>query len=567
MNRRAVAEAARAGASATSAVAALLALALLGGGWLWYALLTTTLLIAWAVERRPELGTQVPARVLLVAAITGHAVGAAGATWPAVSGALLGGVLLVEGPVRRLARPWYHCVNLPVRPGVAANLVVDGTAWLVNSAAVALVGLAAVLGVTGWSVLLPSAAAGGLTAWLAVDGVGRWRTGHRGELARLTRELTRYGPRFLLYFSAPPGSEYQARMWLPQLARLEEPFIVVLAERHNLGPIAASTAAPVVVYETFEALDAVMVPSLRAAFYVNNGMKNAHCVRYTRLTHVQLYHGDSDKAVTASPLNAMFDRVFVAGQAAIDRFAAHGVDIPREKLRIVGRPQVAALRVATGHIGAVPDKVVLYAPTWPGAYADSNHCSLPVAESIIEGLLERGVTVILRAHPYAARDRRCADHLRRAARRLAEDRARTGRAHLWGAAATTDLTLFECMNLSHAMICDVSSVASDYLYTGKPMAITDMTGAGSAFVTAFPVARAAYVLDAHATNLAAVLDDLLERDPLADVRRELRTYYLGDAPPDRYADTFLAEARRCLADGPAGAGGPRPRPSPEEVAA
>lgn len=567
MNRRAVAEAARAGAPATSAAAALLVLALLRGGWLWYVLLTATLLVAWAVERRPELGTQVPARVLLVAAVTGHAVGAADAGWLAVSGALLGGVLLAEAPVRRLARPWYHCVNLPVRPGTAASLVVDGTAWLVNSAAVALLGLAAVLGVTGWSVLLPSATTAGLTAWVAVDGLARWRTGHRGELARLSRELARYGPRFLLYFSAPPGSEYQARMWLPHLARLDERFIVVLAERHNLGPVGASTAAPVVAYETFEALDAVMVPSLRAAFYVNNGMKNAHCVRYTRLTHVQLYHGDSDKTVTASPLNKMFDRVFVAGQAAVDRFAAHGVDIPRKTLRIVGRPQVAALEVATGHIRDVPDKVVLYAPTWPGAYADSNYCSLPVAESIIEGLLERGVTVILRAHPYAARDRRCAEHLRRAERRLAEDRARTGRAHLWGVAATTQLSLFDCMNRSHAMICDVSSVASDYLYTGKPMSITDMTGAGDAFVTTFPVARAAYVLDAHATNLTAVLDDLLERDPLAEVRRELRTYYLGDAPPDRYAETFLVEARRCLADDAAGAGGPRPRPSPEEVAA
>ncbi len=78
------------------------------------------------------------------------------------------------------------------------------------------------------------------------------------------------------------------------------------------------------------------------------------------------------------------------------------------------------------------------------------------------------------------------------------------------------------------------------------MAITDMTGDGDAVTTAFPVARAAYVIDREASNLPAVLDDLLERDPLRSVRAEMRTHYLGDAPPERYAEVFLTEARRCL---------------------
>src|SRR5690606_41046778 len=72
-------------------------------------------------------------------------------------------------------------LNLAVRPGLAATLVTDGTAWLVNSAAVALFGLAAALGVTTWSVFVPPAAAGGLAAWLAVDGLVRWRTGRSEE--------------------------------------------------------------------------------------------------------------------------------------------------------------------------------------------------------------------------------------------------------------------------------------------------------------------------------------------------------------------------------------------------
>lgn len=548
MNRHAAAAAAGAGVPAIVAVGAFLGLTLWDTPWPGYGLMVLALVVSGVANRPVVLGTDVAVRVLLIAAVLAHTAGADQSSGPLVlSGALLLGVLLSEPVLRRLARPWYHAAHLPgARPGRPAAMVADSTGWLVNSAAIALLGLAAVLGATGWSVLVPSVAAAALAGWQAADGGARWRTGHRAELAALSRAVQRYGPRFLLYFSAPPGSSYQARMWLPYLAQLGEPFLVVLPERHNLAPLAAASRAPVVVCETFEALDAVMAPSLRAAFYVNNGMKNAHCVRYARLTHVQLYHGDSDKAVTASPLNAMFDRVFVAGRAAVDRFAAHGVDIPATKIRIVGRPQVSDLEVTGGHIREVADPVVLYAPTWPGAHADSGHCSLPIADAIIDGLLERGVTVILRAHPYAARDRRCAEYLRRAGQRLAEDRARTGRRHLWGRAAGTDLTLFDCMNRSAAMVCDVSSVASDYLYTGKPMAITDMTGAGDHATAAFPVARAGYVLDRAATNLKSVLDDLLERDPLAAARRDLRAYYLGDAPPDRYAETFLTEARRCL---------------------
>jgi hypothetical protein len=546
MSRYAAAAAARTAAPAGLAVLAFLLITFTPAVWPGYAVLLLALAAGWAAHHPTQLGTGVASRVLLAvsalvpAATTGYAVPAA------VTGGVLLGLLLSENLLHRLARPWFHAEHLPARPGPAAAAVVNGTAWGVNAGAVALVGLTTVAGVTGWVLVLPALAAAGFTAWLLADGLRRWRTGHRAELAVLTGQLRRHAPRFLLYFSAPPGSEYQVRMWLPQLERLGEAYAVVLPERHNLAAIAASTRAPVVVCDTFEALDAAMVPSLRAAFYVNNGMKNAHCVRFTGLTHVQLYHGDSDKAVTASPLNAMFDQIFVAGQAAIDRFAHYGVSIPRERFRVVGRPQVAALAVAEGHVGDRAERTVLYAPTWVGAHADSSYCSLPIAGAIIEALLGCGATVVLRPHPYTDRHRASAAHLRRAEQVLAQDRARTGREHRYGRATSTELGLFDCMNLADAMICDVSAVASEFLYTGKPFALTDMVGAGDAFADTFPLARAAYVIDRGAGNLDQVLGDLLERDPLRDDRRKLRGYYLGEFPPERYAEAFLTEARKVL---------------------
>ena len=68
-----------------------------------------------------------------------------------------------------------------------------------------------------------------------------------------------------------------------------------------------------------------MVSTLRCVFYVNNALRNVHVVRYAGVRHVQLNHGDSDKATSYNPVFRMFDRNFVAGQAAVDRFGAHGI--------------------------------------------------------------------------------------------------------------------------------------------------------------------------------------------------------------------------------------------------
>lgn len=548
MSRHLLAAVFRVAAPAVLSLSALLALALTEDARLGLPLLGLAVLSSLAAHRRPRLGTDLPARVLATAAVVVLAASAASPPVTLVTGALLLGLLSAEPVLHRLGRPWYQAIRLPVRPSWPARLVDHGGAWLINSAAVVVTGLLAALPAPGWWLVVPGALAAVGNGWWLLDGLRRWRSAHRGELAALTRALEAHRPVFLLYFSAPPGSEYQARMWLPYLAELGEPFLVVTPETHNLAPLAAHTTAPVVAYDTFEALDAIMVPSLRAAFYVNNGMKNTHCVRFTRLTHIQLYHGDSDKAVTASPVNQLYDRLFVAGQAAVDRFAAHGVRIDPERFRIVGRPQVAQLAVAETHVSEVRDPVVLYAPTWVGAHADVNYCSLPVAERIVTGLLARGATVILRPHPYSERHRESAAILRRLEQLLARDQQQTGRPHRFGRAATVERDLFACMNESHAMICDVSSVASEYLYTGKPFAITDMTGQGADFPTAFPVARAAYVVNADAGNLSEVLDDLLARDPLRGTRHQLRTYYLGDFPPERYRQAFFDQARACLAD-------------------
>ncbi|MGW3857457.1 CDP-glycerol glycerophosphotransferase family protein [Micromonospora arida] len=526
------------------AVLAFVVLALTGATG-WGLALAVAALAASAAEQRIRPGAELVAETALIAAaiLVGYSRRLDGGLNLALvaTGLVLLGLVLLVGPLRTAGALEIRTANLPVRawtPLIADRL---GTALLGLLAALALAAaLALPAGVALAASLLVGAGAGAVALDLA-----RRRFRPRAGGGSVAAALRRHQPEFLLYFSAPPGSEYQVTMWLPYLERIGRPFLVVLREPEFLTPIAAATDAPVVYCPTLGAMDEALVPSLRAAFYVNHGAKNSHCVRFTQLTHIQLHHGDSDKAPSANPVSGIFDRIFVAGQAAIDRYARAGVQIPADKFVVVGRPQVESIEVRPEPARGLAHPTVLYTPTWTGHHADADYCSLPVAESLLRRLLERGATVILRAHPYTTQNPASARQLGRLTELLVADRARTGRQHVVGAAAR-ELSLTECVNAADALVSDVSGVISDFLYSGKPYAVTDMGDEGDRFVERFPLAGSGYVLRRDMSNVDEVLTALLDTDPLAAERWATRRRYLGDFPAEAYAEAFLSAARREL---------------------
>ena len=408
---------------------------------------------------------------------------------------------------------------------------------------IAATGLFAIASWSLWPIAALSAAAN-----LAVGAV--WLQARRiaGDSARaeMRAALERFDAAFALYFSAPDDTEYHVEMWAPYLERIGRRWLIITREHNSfklltesLGPV-----VPVVFCPESDDLNIAITPGLNAVFYVNNGALNAEMVRHHRLTHIQLLHGDSDKASSYNPVTAIFDRIFVAGQAGIDRYADNGVHIPHSKFDIVGRPQIETIEVAKSHISAIEDKVVLYASTWVGAFSDTNYSSLSIGEIILTKLLARDVTVILRPHPYASRHLVTARHLGRLERLLAADRAKTGRQHIFGTVATTEMSFVDCINAADALISDVSGVLSDALYSNKPLAVTNMIAAlPSAFEEAFPLAKAAYVINGVASNIDQVLDDLMAEDPREEARRKARIHFLGDFDQENYADAFVSKAR------------------------
>lgn len=368
----------------------------------------------------------------------------------------------------------------------------------------------------------------------------------RSFQAALPEALEQLGPVFYLYWNAPPRSAFQVTMWLPYLERLGVPFVLVARTVPNFRQLADVTDHPVLLRRSLTDLDALIVPSARGVFYVNNAMRNNHMVRYAELTHIQLLHGESDKASSATPVIRMYDRDFVAGQAAIDRFEKFGVAMHSDIFRIVGRPQVEEVEGERGPIGDLADRSVLYAPTWLGYQAETNYSSLPVGPAIIRGLLDRGCRVVFRPHPYSSRSPELRAACQEIREMLTEDAAATGREHLHGALAEEEMSVTDCFNAADAMISDVSAVVGDFLHSGKPLAMVSPRTGAEEFVEQFPMARAAYVLVVDGQSLPHLdqtLDSLLATDPGREERLRWATYYLGDIPRATYAERFVQVAK------------------------
>lgn len=354
------------------------------------------------------------------------------------------------------------------------------------------------------------------------------------EQTRLRIEAV--GARFAIHISGPPNSSYQLTTWLPLFEKLGERYVIMVREEALYAEICELTDQPVVYSSTLRAVDDVLATGIGTVFYVNNAASNTHLIRRVQLHHVQLLHGDSDKPSSRNPVSAMYDELFVAGQAAIDRYWDHGVAIARDKFRIVGRPQVADIAAPATQEGP---RTVLYAPTWNGFFNDANYSSLPHGVEIVQALIDQGATVVFREHPYSNKSAELARHVTEIQSLLADDAAATGRAHRFGPQMFAEMTLVDCFNASDAAVTDISAVPIDYLFSAKPIAIMEMRPDVLVRDSGRPTLAAASYLAQPGDDITAWIARLIADAELPGQREAAREYYLGPFGHEAYEQHFI----------------------------
>jgi CDP-glycerol glycerophosphotransferase (TagB/SpsB family) len=269
------------------------------------------------------------------------------------------------------------------------------------------------------------------------------------------------------------------------------------------------------------------------------------------VTHVFVHHGDSDKMTSAMPRMAQYDVIVAAGQAAVDRYATRGIDLPPSKFKILGRPQTEGIRTVTRPISVIAKPVVLYAPTWHGVRDELDYCSLPVGAQIVTALLDRGATVVFRPHPAGRNMPEHSEPIAAINALLAADAKATGRKHRWGRAADAP-SIAQLTNQVDAMVADVSGVVTDFMQSLKPYAMVAMGMSTEQFRKEFPSSQAAYVIEGDdLSTLEPALDAMLGDDLLASTRADRRRYYLGGFDDDEAARAFVSYAESLARADPA----------------
>ncbi|MET0930752.1 MAG: CDP-glycerol glycerophosphotransferase family protein [Aeromicrobium sp.] len=340
--------------------------------------------------------------------------------------------------------------------------------------------------------------------------------------------LVAYRPRIAMPYAGKVG--IHIGMWSPWIDRTEIPWVIVARSPALFHQLAA-------MYPDTPIVEGEIPASVTGAFYSHGAGANADFIAGSTATHVFLGHGDSDKPLSASERVLQYDLVTVAGQAAIDRFVAAGLDVPADRIRVIGRPQTEGIAIGARRVP--PNPTVLYAPTWRHADDALNVSSLAVADRIVQALLDRGCTVAFRRHFAGQNHVEAEAMIVRVNELLMADYERTKRPHWWGPEAM-ERPLIDAFNDADAMVSDVSGIVVDFMASVKPVVMyaaqfTDP----DAFRAAHPTAQAAYVIDRDLTQLDAALGSALGKDPLAAARAERADHYLGGPDRARPAQRFI----------------------------
>ncbi|WP_326808553.1 MULTISPECIES: hypothetical protein [unclassified Streptomyces] len=285
--------------------------------------------------------------------------------------------LLARQPSRRLLR-----FSVPGTIGLVLSAGLSGEEW-------GLIGVSCTF-------LLSFGGAIYLGTWMLPK---KRSAGEREALAWLDAWLADYRPTVGMYFSGGTTSAYQANMWLSTLAQLDGKPLIVLRERFMVQKIDA-TDVPIVCIPKVAHLMHLEHSTLKVLLHPANSGKTSQVLRIPTIKHTFTNHGESDKLSSCNPYAKAYDQVWVAGEAARERYQLAEVGVDDRDVVEVGRPQLTPIQPYAG----APEgtyTTVLYAPTWEGWDGNPGNTSVVLAgENIVRALLaDPGVRLLYKPHP------------------------------------------------------------------------------------------------------------------------------------------------------------------------
>lgn len=372
-----------------------------------------------------------------------------------------------------------------------------------------------------------------------------WRLVFPPELVPFTAESAQ-GHTIAAFFADTPSKIYQIAQWLPVFEKAPAHLRPIIVTRHaaTTEELQKITTLTVLHARTYDLLMQLLELSrFKALIYVNNSYQNFQTLAYQRAVHIHVNHGESDKISMVSNQSKAYDKVFVAGAAAKDRYLSAVAWVDEKKLIPIGRPQLDL--ETTPLLEKSSLKTITYAPTWEGEDEANNYTSMDCyGIAIIDAALkQKNCRVIYKPHPRILDSK---DPLINNAHKYITQQLSRGEheIHLTG-------DVLSVLKDTDLLISDISSVTLDYLYLRPSGAIflTDRRSDRELLIADSPVAKAAYIIESSTVGaLAQSIEKVLERDELFENRQEVCRYYFGGIAAGESTAAFYRELERSIAE-------------------
>lgn len=361
----------------------------------------------------------------------------------------------------------------------------------------------------------------------------------------------------IVYFSDLPNKAYQLEQWLPTLEKLNEvhPVVLVFRKVPTLRYFRSRSQLPKIFVRRYDDLvNLYRFNDFKLCLYVNNGVANFQSLSAPKPLHVHINHGESDKLSMVSNQAKAYDKVFVAGPAAVERHKSVLLDFDTSRLLSVGRPQLDS--IIPRQLPPFTGRTIMYAPTWEGENDANNYTSIDIfGIQIFRALVALSETrIIYKPHPRIMTSTnsgvaRAHTEIMELLLALNND----GANHV-AAPEGNIIALFQQVD---GLLTDVSSVGLDFLYLHpeKPLLLTDREDDLARLHREVPVSRTCPVISASSIESILEAFDQTLRETSSEDRREMRRYYFGDQEPGSSTPAFIAaitalinERTRQLAD-------------------